>query len=272
MAKIVYILLATFNGEKYLAEQLDSLNEQTYTSWRLWVHDDNSTDSTVSIIRNYKNLFPEKICFIDDEISTGGAKQNFSYLLDSIDSNFDYLMFCDQDDVWLENKIQLTLDRMNEIENKGNYPTLIHTDLKVVDENLCLISDSFFSYQHINPMWSRHFNSSIVQNSVTGCTVMLNKKAVEISSPIPSLAIMHDWWILLQVLKFKGVVDFLNEPTILYRQHLNNDVGAKGFSLLGVLIKINNIKKYSLMARALGVRVSLVSLILLKLKLVLSRL
>ena len=116
MSKKIYILLATYNGEKYLKEQLDSLFEQTNQHWTLWIHDDNSKDNTVNIIKKYKSKYPDQIEFLDDDISTGGAKENFTYLLDNINDDYDYIMFCDQDDVWLEDKIEITLKKMLEIE------------------------------------------------------------------------------------------------------------------------------------------------------------
>ncbi len=84
MHKKIYILLATYNGEKYLREQLNSLFKQSYSNWVLWVHDDNSKDNTIEILRSYSDKFPDKIKFLDDNFSTGGAKENFSYLLNKI--------------------------------------------------------------------------------------------------------------------------------------------------------------------------------------------
>ena len=222
--KKVYIILATYNGEKYISEQIDSLLSQAYDNWKLWIHDDFSSDNTVTIIRKYIQKYPNKIILLDDNIRCGGAKENFTHLINSIDDNFDYLMFCDQDDVWLENKIEITLKKMLNIEE--DRPALVHTNLKVVDDNLKIISKSMFDYQKLNPEWSKSLDISMVQNSVTGCTIMINKLAKEIISPIPSEAIMHDWWILLKILEKKGNINFIITPTILYRQHSLNSIGA----------------------------------------------
>jgi glycosyltransferase involved in cell wall biosynthesis len=267
MDKTVYILMATYNGDKFIKEQIESILNQTYQNWKLIIHDDNSKDNTVKIIKEYIYKYPEKIVFIDDKISTGGAKENFTYLLNKIDDNYDYVMFCDQDDVWIENKIELTLNKMIEVEKENiDKPVIIHTDLKVVDESLKTISESFFTYQNIKPEWSKDLYISLVQNSVTGCTMMINKKAKEVSLPIGNNAIMHDWWILLKVLQNKGIVDFINEPIILYRQHSSNDTGAKGFSLFKVLLKISSIQKYQKMSNELGIHLSLVQILYMKLK------
>jgi glycosyltransferase involved in cell wall biosynthesis len=267
MSKKIYILLATYNADSYLHEQIDSLLRQTYKDWILWVHDDNSKDNTVNIIKEYMLEHPLKIKFLEDEISTAGAKENFTYLLNSIDDDYAYLMFCDQDDIWLENKIEFTLSKMKEVESSNqSQPVLIHTDLKVVDENLSTISESFFIYQKINPEWSKDFDISLVQNSITGCTMMINKKAKEISLPIGSNAIMHDWWILLRVLQNNGVVEFTEDSTMLYRQHSLNDVGAKGFSYFGLAKKITSLKKYYLMSKDLGLKLSIIEIAYIKIK------
>ena len=80
----VYILMATYNGEKYLREQLDSLFNQTYQEWVLWIHDDNSIDSTELIINEYVDRYPDKIIYLNDGVRCGGAKENFSYLLEKL--------------------------------------------------------------------------------------------------------------------------------------------------------------------------------------------
>jgi glycosyltransferase involved in cell wall biosynthesis len=269
---MIYILLATYNGEKYLKEQLDSLFNQSYHDWVLWVHDDNSKDSTVDIIKEFEKKNPAKIKFVDDDIYTGGAKENYDFLLSTIDDNYDYIMFCDQDDVWYENKIRITLDKMIEVENKNfDEPVLIHTDLKVVDEKLKTISISYFDYQHIIPKWSKNKDISLVQNSVTGCTMMINKNAIKISCPISQNAIMHDWWILLRVLQHNGVVEYIDQPTLSYRQHPLNDTGAKGFSFIKLLSKISSFKKYKNMSDDLNISKPYFVLLFYKMKTVIAR-
>ena len=235
--------MATYNGEKYLQEQIDSLLNQTYQNWVLWIHDDNSNDKTVEIIEKYQNNYPNKIRFIHDNISTGGAKENFTYLLNKIDNNFDYIMFCDQDDVWLENKIEITLEKMREIEKSNiDKPVLIHTDLVVVDEKLNVIADSMFQYQKLSLNNQKNIKLIAMENIVTGCTMMLNKKLALLGKNIPNEAIMHDWWIAIITLKENGIIGFINETTILYRQHALNTVGSKQVNLLHYLKKLLTVK------------------------------
>lgn len=244
MNKNVYILLATYNGEKYLKEQLDSILNQTYTNWILWIHDDNSQDSTVAIVKEYRGRFPQKIIYIDDAISTGGAKENFSFLLNHIDTEFDYLMFSDQDDVWLPDKIELFVNKMHEAEIKySELPLLVFSDLKVVDSNLTTISDSMVDSQKLNPSIANYLHFLKCGNVITGCAMMINKKAYEVSIPIPKNALMHDWWVGIVVSKY-GKNIYLDKQTILYRQHESNSIGYKKFSFLKVLKKILSVEIY----------------------------
>jgi len=238
MNKNVYILLATYNGEKYLKEQLDSILNQTYTNWILWIHDDNSQDSTVAIVKEYRDRFPQKIIYIDDAISTGGAKENFSFLLNHVDTEFDYVMFSDQDDVWLPDKIELFVNQIHEAEIKySKLPLLVFSDLKVVDSDLTTISDSMVESQKLNPSIADCLHLLKCGNVITGCAMMINKKAYEISIPMPKNALMHDWWIGLVVSKY-GKNIYLDKQTILYRQHESNSIGYKKFSFLKILKKI----------------------------------
>ncbi len=221
---MVDILLAVYNGEKYLKEQIDSIISQTYKDWQIIISDDCSIDGTKSIIMEYKNKFPDKIKYYSNEKNSKSPMANFSKLLELSESP--YVMMCDHDDVWLENKIELTLSVMKNLEGENsNLPILVHTDLKVVDCNLNVLSDSMMKSQKLNPK-ARSLKEIIVQNNVTGCTLMANRKLVEMSQNIPKCAIMHDWWMALVASAF-GEIRFLDIPTILYRQHESNQVGSK---------------------------------------------
>jgi glycosyltransferase involved in cell wall biosynthesis len=234
---LVGILMATYNGEKYLVEQLDSIINQTYKNWILVIHDDGSIDSTIDIIKEYVNKYSDKIILVEDNIKCGGAKENFFHLINIAKSNFnfDYIMFSDQDDVWLPEKIEITLNKMIETENKygKNKPILVHTDLKIVDENLNLISNSFWEYQKINPL-NNSLNCLLLENTVTGCTMMINRILFD-KIILDKNAIIHDWWIALICKITEGIIVPIEEQTILYRQHGRNDTGAKGASISRLL-------------------------------------
>lgn len=223
----VDILLATYNGEKFLREQLDSIMQQTYQHFRLIIRDDCSSDKTVAIIKEYADRYPGKIVCLSSEERLG-VKSNFSRLLK--ESEADYVCFADQDDVWMPNKVELTLNKLLEleIENTKHCPLLVHTDLQVVDENLQLVHPSFWEYSKLFPEKSRTLNRLLVQNVITGCTVMMNRSLVKLVKNVPPETIMHDWWIALVAASF-GLIREIPQATLYYRQHGNNTLGAKQF-------------------------------------------
>jgi glycosyltransferase involved in cell wall biosynthesis len=232
--KKIVVLLSTFNGAKYLKEQLDSLENQKYKNFEIIARDDGSSDNTIEILNSY-NI---KILRAKNNL---GAKKSFAELLNYAinNSNSEYFMFCDQDDVWREDKIKKTLSKMQDMEKQyPKIPILIHTDLEVVDENLQTISNSMWKYEHINPIFNS-LNRLLIHNTITGCTMMINRKLAKKSLPIPNQSIMHDWWIGL-VASYFGKIAFLEDKTIKYRQHNKNDTGAKKYSYINIFIKAYN--------------------------------
>lgn len=215
-------MLAVFDGEKYLKEQLESILNQTVKNIKIIIRDDGSRDNSPQIIDDYCNKYPQIISKLDGA-PTGSAKQNFAELLKNCNS--DYIMFCDQDDVWLPEKIEKTLEAMKKAEHGGKTPVLVHTDLKVVDQSLNVISPSFFKFQKLIQD-DITLPKLLVQNYVTGCTVMINRALQEKCGLIPKGCIMHDWWLALVAILF-GELVCISEPTMLYRQHSDNQVGAK---------------------------------------------
>lgn len=221
----VAILLSTFNGELFLSEQIESILYQTYNDWMLYVRDDGSTDTTPHIIDDYCRKFSNKIVKINDSLGNLGSMGSFMYMLSSVES--DHYMFCDQDDVWLPFKIEKTISKMRNIESENFDKTiLVFTDLILVDFNLKPICNSMWQYLKMNPDNALNFYTTTCLSTVTGCTMMLNRKLREMVLPFPASARMHDWWISLNAVHY-GVVDYISEPTIYYRQHNNNAIGAK---------------------------------------------
>lgn len=232
----IEILLATYNGEKYIKEQLDSILNQDYENWIVRACDDASKDSTFEILKRYQEKYPDKFIVERNEKGTGSAKLNFFHLIKS--STCDYVMCCDQDDVWLPNKISLTYDEMKQNESEG-IPVLIHTDLKVVDQDLNILGESFFEYSNLNKNLT--FKDLLIQNSVTGCTMMMNKDLVSLVKKETNFKdiLMHDW--LLAILAAaKGRIGFVDCPTMLYRQHSVNSVGAKRYGISLFISKLKN--------------------------------
>lgn len=220
------IVLATYQGEDYVQEQLDSLLDQTNKNWVAYIHDDGSSDRTVEILKKYVELYPEKFVLVPHE-RCGGAKDNFLFLLSVVDAP--YVLCCDQDDVWLPNKIETTLVEMKKLEKKAGteVPCLVFTELCVVDEQKHVISNSLAQIQKLD--YDRLRSCDIaVQNIVTGCTMMVNRKLLSMlrMNTDHESILWHDWWCALIAAEF-GKISVIKEPTILYRQHAANTLGAK---------------------------------------------
>lgn len=241
---VISICMATYNGEQFLRQQLDSIIAQSNQDWQLLVRDDCSNDETVRIVEEYAGRLPGKIKLIKDNGNRLEASLNFGKLLEYADS--EYIMFSDQDDVWLPNKIEMTLNAMKAAERiYPDKPILVHTDLRVMDSRLNTIADSMWCYQKLFPETGDNLNKIMAMNVVTGCTVMINKKARTVSMPVPHEAIMYDWWIALNVCRH-GKVVYLSIPSVLYRQHSRNQIGAqeaRKINVIHFLKKLCHIKK-----------------------------
>lgn len=243
---LVTILLATYNGEKYLGQQLESIIEQTHQNWRIFISDDGSADGTIDLIKDYQKKYPKKIRLFDSGHRFGSACGNFFFLLQqAVDSDSEYIMFCDQDDVWIRDKIALTLDEMKKTEEKTQpkQPVLVFTDLEVVDAQMRTIASSFMQYSKLRGD-RIHLNYLLTQNVVTGCTVMINLHLGKLSLNFITKQdiLMHDWWMALVAAAFGRIV-YIDSKTVKYRQHSKNAVGAKNVNNLNYLLKkvfINN--------------------------------
>lgn len=224
----VDVLLATYNGSKYLADQLDSILAQTHQDFRILVSDDGSSDSTLAILQQYRARLGERLVIVLNPFPGRGVVRNFENLMAAslADGVAQWAVFSDQDDVWLPEKIASSLAEMLRIEggDGGHVPCLVHSDLTVVDENLAVLSRSFAQYQQMEPATCSPL-SLLSVNQVTGCTMMVNRALLKMALPLPATAIMHDWWCGL--VSGSGRRSFLATPLILYRQHGANQVGAK---------------------------------------------
>jgi glycosyltransferase involved in cell wall biosynthesis len=222
----VFIILSTYNGEKFLDEQLLSLKQQTIP-FHLLVRDDGSTDKTLDILNHWKDLLPMNF-FSGENV---GPQESFNLLLQAVPKDSDYIFFCDQDDFWEKKKIEKSLQVLQKQEQLfgKNTPLLFHSDLSVVDEELKFIHKSFWKFQGINWRLGNHLNRLVMQNTVTGCSALMNASLLHLVKQIPKEAKMHDWWIALVASSF-GKIITLDEPLIKYRIHKNNVVGGKAFS------------------------------------------
>jgi glycosyltransferase involved in cell wall biosynthesis len=221
----VVILLATFNGDKYLSELLDSLIGQEFIDFEIFVSDDFSSDDTWSMLGAYSRKH-DNICLLQRD-KFGSAKKNFFRLLNDVEG--DYIFFCDQDDVWFPQKVKVFLDAMMSVENKigKDRPILVHSDLRVLDAAGRTIAPSFFEFQNVNYRATR-FSEILMQNPVTGCACLINRATAVLATRKCNVdkIIMHDWWLALVASAF-GEILMLPQAYVGYRQHGENSVGAK---------------------------------------------
>ena len=209
----VVVLLATYNGEKYLHAFLESLVAQTFKEFELIVRDDGSSDETLSIVNSYSNKLN---ITVSNDFNRLGAARNFIRLLTECSTKYEYYFFADQDDCWNTNKINRAVEKLS---SKKNLPTLYCSGLELVGSNLSHISFSsaprFISVKN-----------ALVENIATGCTMAFNSKARSlIVENLPQKISMHDWWIYI-VISALGEVIYDDFSSVKYRQHCGNTIGA----------------------------------------------
>ena len=236
MNQKVDILLATYNGEKYIKEQVESILNQTYENIQIIISDDCSTDKTRQVLKEYENN--EKIKIFYQEKNLGYVK-NFEFLLKQVESNL--YMLSDQDDVWKKEKVEKSVEK---IENEKL--DLVFGDLEVVDENLNTLYKSYNRYMHLIhkiKKYQKDYRLQYLYNCMTGCTIISRKNWIDKVLPFPtnSKYMIHDYWLGL-VIALNGKVGYIEEPYILYRQHGKNQVGSKKASkTASKLEKVRNI-------------------------------
>jgi len=232
----VDILLGVYNGARFLPELVDSIFTQSHQQFRIIARDDGSTDASPEILKSIAFKNPDRFILLPGNRHLG-TLLNYSELMKQAAAP--YIMFCDQDDCWLPDKIEATLKEMKEAEYRhgSKSPLLVHTDLMVVDEARRVLDRSFWHYQHLNPSLDS-FNRLLVQNVVTGCTVMINRPLLLLSPALPEGALVHDWWLALVAAAF-GHISCLERPTIQYRQHAGNWIGAEKWGVPYILDRMN---------------------------------
>lgn len=220
MEKEIAILMAVYNGEKYLKEQIESIIGQTYDKWNLYIRDDGSTDCTLEIIRDFSKI-DNRISLIDDPQKHLGPSASFMKLLQTTQS--DLYMFCDQDDVWLSTKIEKSLEAFLIYSHRGQ-PIVVHTDVEVVNEKLETLAKSHWKDCNLDPDKLKTYNYLALCCYTQGNTMLFNEAAKQLCIPYSGL-FMHDWWVSTRVLKANGIIVSVKEQLVLYRQHTNNVLG-----------------------------------------------
>ena len=245
---MIEILLATYNGERFLPEQIESITSQSFKDYNILASDDNSSDCTFEILRSYESVLGEKIKVVQS--NTHSAKENFYNLLDMADD--EYIALCDQDDFWESDRLKKSLEAIQRLEKRygKETPILVHSDLEIVDGNLNSqnkkmseltgISEAIkYAKKESKYLYTisteKSFSRYLVENNITGNTVIINKALLDIYKR-PKVSFMHDWWLGLIAFTF-GKVGFLNECLVKYRQHESNELGAKN------PLELRNIKK-----------------------------
>jgi glycosyl transferase family 2 len=222
------IVLSTYNGGAYLAEQIESIRAQTEANWRLYVRDDGSSDDTREQIARFAAR-DARIVVVSDGAGNLGAPVSFGALLSHAFARGEaYVFLSDQDDVWLPDKAARMLRVAIEQESRAgaHFPLLVHSDLRVVSTDLDVVHPSFFELQQLDPHEDTRPTRLLFRNAVTGCATLVNRALLQRALPFPRVA-MHDWW-LAQCAALFGHIAFVAEPTVLYRQHDTNVFGARG--------------------------------------------
>lgn len=238
---MVTVLLCTYNGAAYVRAQLQSILDQTVQDLHVVVSDDGSTDETLSIVEAMAAAHPGRITTLRQDPPTGSAQRHFLKLLvERAYDMADYIMLSDQDDVWLPEKVEKTLARMQADEaacraaGEAHASILVHCDSRIVDRALREIAPSFVAYQKMTPSRCQ-LQQLLVQNNVVGGALMMNRALAERITEIPAHCVMHDQWIALVASAF-GHIDFVPESLYLYRQHGDNVLGAgKGSRIMEIL-------------------------------------
>jgi glycosyltransferase involved in cell wall biosynthesis len=231
------VILAVWNGERYLPAMLDSLLSQTTRDFNVLVRDDGSRDDTLEILKTYKPKFDGRLSVIAGEPS-GSATANFGILLR--ETKADYVLFADQDDVWKPEKVELTLRSLKDAEAKYGKSTPIYfaTDIEVVNKDLEPISPSYWKWKRLNPSMMSKLSQSLICVSIQGMASGINRALVDLANPVSAKAISHDWWAQL-IAAAMGKVICDPTTTALYRVHGGNasipkQVGVVPYLKLGL--------------------------------------
>ena len=225
----IIILLATYNGAKFLSDQIQSIQGQTVSNWTLLVRDDGSKDNTRGVLETFAAQ-DKRIRCIADARECLGAVKNFGELMRiACEEEADYVFFSDQDDVWACNKIADQLKNLTEMESRYGQmtPSLAYSDLEVVSQQLERIHPSFMAYQGLAHEPRDPLRVLLTQNFITGCATAINRALLNLAVPLPSEVIMHDWWLALCAAAC-GRITYQPHTLVRYRQHGKNQIGAEG--------------------------------------------
>lgn len=224
---LVSVALATYNGKEFIEQQLDSVLGQTHSRFEVIIVDDGSEDGTRDVLAAYKNKFPQKIKVFFNETNLGFI-ENFEKAISLCAG--DFIALCDQDDIWVNNKIDRLLE---EIEGYA----LVYSDVSLIDGGGKVIALSRASSSKINNHSDITLEEMIFKSYVIGCASMFRRDLLNDIFPIPKAALFHDWWLALHAIKGGGI-KYVPEPLVLYRQHNNNVLGHQAGGVFKSLLKV----------------------------------
>ncbi|MFA0337302.1 glycosyltransferase [Vibrio breoganii] len=232
--KDIEVVMATYNGQAYIAEQLQSIVDcdgfDEYIN-RIIISDDGSCDRTMCIAEEFSS---DSIDIYANNC-TKGVIGNFNNAVSQ--STAKYVIFADQDDVWYKNKIDILYKGITQLEDNNSRPCLFFTDLEVVGSNLEPIAASFWKHQNLDPRMTESLSSILVQNVTPGCAIIVNRALLDIAFPCPTNAVMHDWWLLLCAKAF-GTLGYSESKTVKYRQHDFNTIGANKTNFFKNVVRV----------------------------------
>lgn len=231
--KKVQVLLSSYNGEKYIREQLDSILSQTNVEVTLLVRDDGSKDGTKQILQQYAEHYSNIEVMFEENV---GVIQSFFSLIENA-KQADYFAFADQDDVWLLEKLHRAITLLE--QEPAEIPLVYCSAKQLVDEALNPLP-SAICYKNVKTA----FGNALVENMCTGCTCVINRKLLElIQGRLPDFTVMHDFWIYLVGTCF-GKVIYDEQSYILYRQHTGNELGAASSIYENYVRRVKNFRKH----------------------------
>ena len=204
---MISVCIATYNGEKYLRSQLDSIIKQLSDKDEIVISDDGSSDSTIDIITEYHMRF-KNIVFLNGPRK--GVVKNFENAFQH--ARGDYIFFSDQDDVWTDKKVETVMACFRQT----GCDLVVH-DAYIVDADCKIIEESFFEHRNSR----KGFYQNIWKNSFLGCCMAVKKEVFRVALPFPDKIEMHDWWVGLITEKI-GKTVFLKDKLLYYRRHGNN--------------------------------------------------
>lgn len=223
---LVIVLLATFDGSRYLRHQLDSIAAQSHQNWRLVVADDGSRDDSLAIVQSFSQQHPGRVRILGGS-PVGSARDNFFRLL-RLAGPAPYFAFCDQDDEWTREKLERLVERCKQIEvQHPAQPCLVFSDLRVVDAQLGLLNPSFMNQVRARP-YDVTYRNLLTENAIPGCAMLFNAALADVFRVCEfnsTKAIMHDWWMALLASSL-GHVSYVATPLVNYRQHATNTLGS----------------------------------------------